>query len=173
MRTVEFCIKIGSARMVRNQSLRQNQRKALRLSPWTSTIICKPLFFCPLAKFSTERAVCDAEGVWRALKSVAHGVAPAAAAEKVLLEQLTEYTWSTCFHPRFMQQLTVEGFLCISCELTGNAHSPLFILIPKLHHQRCLVHLHAKALHIPKKVGMSAVNGLVLGLYFNSFMFQN
>jgi hypothetical protein len=53
---------------------------------------------------------------------------------------------------RFIYELTYEGFLCIACELTGNSTCPLFILIPKLHAQRCVVDLSEHKLHISKSI---------------------
>ena len=59
------------------------------------------------------------------------GQSPKHAGGVIVKQQLSEYTWSTCFDHWFIRELTFEGFLCIACELTGTPRCPLFILIPK------------------------------------------
>jgi Leu/Phe-tRNA-protein transferase len=63
-----------------------------------------------------------------------------------------DYAWSLCFDAPFVSRLCLEGILPICCELElGNGVSPgLYILLPKLHVQRCVL-LPGK-LHISKKV---------------------
>eukprot|EP00242_Pyramimonas_sp_CCMP2087_P004812 CAMPEP_0198216632 /NCGR_PEP_ID=MMETSP1445-20131203/58723_1 /TAXON_ID=36898 /ORGANISM="Pyramimonas sp., Strain CCMP2087" /LENGTH=234 /DNA_ID=CAMNT_0043892955 /DNA_START=356 /DNA_END=1056 /DNA_ORIENTATION=- len=81
---------------------------------------------------------------------------PTDAAAQMIEQNLCEYSWSTCFDPEFVCKLTYEGFLCIACELTGTSHCPLFILMPKLHHQRCLVDLGSRKLHISRSTRKQA-----------------
>eukprot|EP00238_Polyblepharides_amylifera_P002323 CAMPEP_0196594646 /NCGR_PEP_ID=MMETSP1081-20130531/78900_1 /TAXON_ID=36882 /ORGANISM="Pyramimonas amylifera, Strain CCMP720" /LENGTH=272 /DNA_ID=CAMNT_0041918963 /DNA_START=546 /DNA_END=1361 /DNA_ORIENTATION=+ len=77
---------------------------------------------------------------------------PAQAADIITRRKLSEYTWSTSFHPSFIRDLTFEGFLCISSELAGSSNSPLYVLVPKLHHMRCVIDLSQNKLHISKNI---------------------
>ena len=59
-----------------------------------------------------------------------------------------DYCWSLCFAPAFVRTLCSEGFLPICSELGGGTN--LFVLLPKLHERRCV--LHFDALHVPRRV---------------------
>lgn len=61
-----------------------------------------------------------------------------------------DYAWSLCFDAPFISRLCLEGILPICCELGGGISSGLYVLLPKLHVQRCVL-LPGK-LHISKKV---------------------
>ena len=65
---------------------------------------------------------------------------------------LGDFCWSLSFAPRFIRRLCFEGFLPICCELGGG--SGLFVLLPKLHAQRCV--LSFEQLHVPRKVRQRA-----------------
>ena len=48
-----------------------------------------------------------------------------------------EFSWSVCFDVDFVAQLMYNGYLTM-CEMVS---MDSFILIPKLHHQRCVLFL--------------------------------
>jgi len=60
-----------------------------------------------------------------------------------------DFCWSLCFEAPFIQTLAYEGFLPICCELGGG--SGLYVLLPKLHVQRCVL-LDWTQLHLSRKV---------------------
>ena len=59
-----------------------------------------------------------------------------------------DFCWSLCFEPDFLRALIREGFLPICSELGGG--TGLFVLLPKLHEQRCV--LHFDNLHVSRRV---------------------
>jgi len=68
-----------------------------------------------------------------------------------LLEHMPgDYSWSLCFEAPFISRLCREGFLPICCELGGGTAPGLYVLLPKLHIQRCI--LRHGDMHISKKV---------------------
>ena len=58
-----------------------------------------------------------------------------------------DFCWSLTFTAPFFARLCAEGFLPICCELGGG--SGLYVLLPKLHQQRCI--LRFDAVHVPRK----------------------
>jgi Leu/Phe-tRNA-protein transferase len=55
-----------------------------------------------------------------------------------------EFCWTRTFHFRLVAYLMLEGFLPIANE---------FVLLPKLHHERCVIQLQETgAMHIPKSI---------------------
>lgn len=73
-------------------------------------------------------------------------------AREVLERMPGDYSWSLCFEPAFIIALVREGFLPICCELGGGATPGLcaYVLLPKLHEQRCVLELGA--MHVSRKV---------------------
>ena len=67
-----------------------------------------------------------------------------------LLELEGDYCWSLCFEERFVARLCYEGFLPICCDVGGSEMPGLYVLLPKLHEQRCV--LLPPRLHISRKV---------------------
>ena len=58
-----------------------------------------------------------------------------------------DFCWSLCFTTSFLAELCYEGFLPICCELGGG--TGLFVLLPKLHTERCVLRFQDK--HISRK----------------------
>uniref|UniRef100_A0A7S0HZ36 CUE domain-containing protein n=1 Tax=Hanusia phi TaxID=3032 RepID=A0A7S0HZ36_9CRYP len=69
-------------------------------------------------------------------------------AANLALEYEGKYCWSTCFDADFLAALMYEGYLPMA-EMT-RAGPAKFILLPKMHHQRCI--LKFEDLHVRKKV---------------------
>ena len=65
-----------------------------------------------------------------------------------------DYCWSLNFAPAFIRALCFEGFLPICSELGGG--TGLFVLLPKLHEQRCVL-CDLAAARVPKKLRRRAV----------------
>merc|ERR1719316_34357 len=62
--------------------------------------------------------------------------------KKIIRDDADDYCWSLCFSPVFLANLFHEGFLPICSEVSGDSRlDPLFVLLPKMHRERCLIHL--------------------------------
>ena len=58
----------------------------------------------------------------------------------VQLKLKGEFTWTLCFRPSFVAALSYEGFLSICSDQGGSAQPGLYVLLPKMHVQRCVVY---------------------------------
>jgi Leucyl/phenylalanyl-tRNA protein transferase len=73
----------------------------------------------------------------------------------VTVSSKSDFCWSLCFYPGFIQRLLYSGFLPIAANI-GTEEDPLYVLLPKLHNERCILSLLGSAssasVHVPKKV---------------------
>jgi Leu/Phe-tRNA-protein transferase len=76
-----------------------------------------------------------------------------------------DFCWSLNFSPAFIRALCYEGFLPICCEIGGGGPQTLYVLLPKLHEERCVLEFeHA---HFSRKTRKRAKRyTLTVGLAF-------
>mmetsp|Transcript_6968 Transcript_6968/g.17162 ORF Transcript_6968/g.17162 Transcript_6968/m.17162 type:complete len:311 (-) Transcript_6968:31-963(-) len=58
--------------------------------------------------------------------------------DQIIEEGKSEFCWSVHFAPGFLARLFFEGFLPICTNVA--AHDPIWVLLPKLHRRRCVMH---------------------------------
>lgn len=68
-----------------------------------------------------------------------------------------EFVWSSSFAPTFLAELVAHGYLSIATQVRsglGVAQSEAYVLLPKIHRQRCV--LRHEALHVSRSVRRQA-----------------
>jgi len=75
------------------------------------------------------------------------------AADDIQANNRNEVSWSLCFLPSFIASLFRSGFLPIACNI-ASADDPLWVLLPKLHEQRCICRF--EEVHVSKKTRKQA-----------------
>lgn len=64
------------------------------------------------------------------------------AVQYILEKDTGDFTWSLCFDPDFLHRLFSYGFITIAIEVSGgSARGPLYVLLPKLHRERCVLNI--------------------------------
>jgi hypothetical protein len=126
------------------------QRSALKENvAWQSSLSATPTIWTNVGHAALRRLISEQIPRFRLRPYLADASALSSALAAGLESSLDgDYCWSLCFSPEFVRSLTFEGFLPICSEVGGG--TGLFVLLPKLHAQRCV--LHFGGLHVPKKV---------------------
>eukprot|EP00397_Hematodinium_sp_SG-2012_P035574 GEMP01038280.1.p1 GENE.GEMP01038280.1~~GEMP01038280.1.p1 ORF type:complete len:283 (+),score=12.52 GEMP01038280.1:288-1136(+) len=61
--------------------------------------------------------------------------------QTILDKNTGDFTWSLCFEPHFLRRLFSYGFITIAVEISGSLSEPLYVLLPKLHRERCVLNV--------------------------------
>jgi len=72
-----------------------------------------------------------------------------AVVEEIIRRDLGDFCWSLDFDAGFIEQLFLYGFLPICSQMKVPVGSPCYVLLPKLHRQRCLL-CDLRSIHVDR-----------------------